>query len=198
MNKTFPMKKLIYFHGFGSSGEGSTVKTLRELLPDWTVLAPDIPVDPAEALPFINKLCQKEHPDVVVGTSMGGMYTQQMRGFKRICINPAFDISKHKDIMSEGTYEFFNPRKNGETTFAITSEIINHFEEMELYQFDGITDKEREIVYGLFADNDTTVNCEDVFLQHYKNVIHFHGEHRLNRQVIEEVLVPLIKEITRN
>ena len=57
------------------------------------------------------------------------------------------------------------------------------------------SDEDRENVYGLFADNDTTVNCEDVFCKHYKNVIHFHGEHRLNRQVIEEVLVPLIKEI---
>ncbi len=44
------MNKLIYFHGFGSSGEGGTVKTLQELLTDWVVLAPDIPVDPAEAL----------------------------------------------------------------------------------------------------------------------------------------------------
>ena len=44
------MNKLIYFHGFGSSGEGGTVKTLKELLPDWTVMAPDIPVDPAEAM----------------------------------------------------------------------------------------------------------------------------------------------------
>jgi hypothetical protein len=65
------MKKLIYFHGFGSSGEGGTVKTLRELLPEWIVLAPDIPVDPIVALPFLKDLCQTEQPDIVVGTSMG-------------------------------------------------------------------------------------------------------------------------------
>ena len=189
------MKKLIYFHGFGSSGAGSTVNTLHELLPNWTVLAPDIPVDPAEALPFLKELCKNEHPDIVMGTSMGGMYTQQMRGFKRICINPAFDISKHKDILKEGSFEFFNPRKNGDSTFTITPEIILHFAEMEAHQFDGITNDDKENVYGLFADNDTTVNCEDIFLKHYKNVVHFHGEHRLNRQVIEDVLVPLVKEI---
>lgn len=190
------MLKLIYFHGFGSSGEGSTPKTLRELLKGWTVLAPDIPVDPAEALPFLKELCKTERPDIIVGTSMGGLYAQQMRGFKRICVNPAFNLSKHKDVLCEGTYGYFNPRVDGETTFTITSEIINHFAEMEAHQFDGITDQDRGNVYGLFADNDTTVNCEDAFLQHYKNVIHFHGEHRLNRQVIEEVLVPLIQEIT--
>lgn len=190
------MNKLIYFHGFGSSGEGSTVKTLQELLRDWVVLAPDIPVDPAEALPFLEELCKKEPPDVIVGTSMGGMYAQQIRGFKRICVNPAFDLPQHKDILYEGVFDFFNPRKNGETTFTITSEIVSHFEEMEAHQFDGVTDEDREKVYGLFADNDTTVNCEDIFRQHYQNVIHFHGKHRLNRQVIEEVLVPLIKKIT--
>lgn len=172
------------------------MKTLQELLPDWVVLAPDIPVDPADALPFLKDLCQTEDPDIIIGTSMGGMYAQQMRGFKRICINPAFDLPQHTDILYEGTFNFFNPRKNGETTFTITPEIINHYNEMEAYQFDGITDEDRKNVYGLFADNDTTVNCEDIFRQHYQNVIHFHGEHRLNRQVIEDVLVPLIKEIT--
>lgn len=100
------MKKLIYFHGFGSSGEGGTVKTLRELLPDWIVLAPDIPVDPKDALPFLKDLCQTEQPDIVVGTSMGGMYAQQMRGFKRICVNPAFYMSKQSKALKEGIFEF--------------------------------------------------------------------------------------------
>ena len=190
------MKKLIYFHGFGSSGSGSTVKTLQELLPDRTVLAPDIPVDPAEALPFLKEFCKREQPDIIVGTSMGGMYAQQMHGFKRICVNPAFDLPQHKDILYEGTFDFFNPRKNGETSFTITPEVISHFAEMEAHQFAGITDEDRNNVYGLFADNDNTVNCEDIFRQHYQNVIHFHGEHRLSRQVIEAVLMPLIKEIT--
>jgi len=191
------MNKLIYFHGFGSSGEGSTVRSLRELLPEWEVLAPDIPVDPAEALPFLRDFCKREQPDVIVGTSMGGMYAQQMRGFKRICINPAFDISTHQDILREGTFEFFNPRKNGEKTFTITPDIIQHFAEMEAHQFDGITDDDREYVFGLFADNDTTVNCEPAFLQYYTNVVHIHGGHRLNREVIQQVIVPLVLELVR-
>lgn len=203
---------LLYLHGFGSSGEGSTVKTLQELLPDWLVLAPDIPVDSAEALPFLKDLCIHIRPELIVGTSMGGMYAQQMRGFKRICVNPAFYMSGchsssiitiiknflNPPLLSKGTFDFYNHRKNGDTSFTITQEIIKHYSEMETHQFDCITDEDRENVYGLFADNDTIVNCEDVFRQHYDNVIHFHGEHRLNQQVIKEVLVPLIKEITNN
>ena len=191
------MNKLIYFHGFGSSGEGSTVRTLRELLPNWTVLAPDIPVDPIEALPFLKDFCKEEQPDVIVGTSMGGMYAQQMYGFKRICVNPAFDISTHDDILKVGTFEFFNSRKNGEKTFSVTPDIIRHFTEMEAHQFDGITDYDKKYVFGFFADNDTTVNCESVFLQHYTNVIHFHGGHRLDRQTIQQVIVPLVLELVQ-
>jgi hypothetical protein len=191
------MNKLIYFHGFGSSGEGSTVRSLRELLPEWKVLAPDIPVDPAEALPFLRDFCKREQPNVIVGTSMGGMYAQQMNGFKRICVNPAFDISKHNDILKEGIFEFFAPRMNGEKTFTITKDIIQHFVEMETHQFDGVTDYDKKYVFGLFAESDTTVNCEPVFLQHYTNIIHFHGGHRLDRKIIQQVVVPLILELVR-
>ena len=185
-------KKLMYLHGFGSSAASGTVKTLRELLPDFDVVAPDIPVDPVEALPFLRGLCMNEVPDVVVGTSMGGMYAQQMRGYNRICVNPAFEMSKKSKMLTVGTHEYFKPRKDGTTHFEITSEIICHHAEMEKHQFDGITEADRKQVWGMFADNDQQVNGESLFLQYYNQVIHFSGEHRMDDRVIEDVLVPLI------
>lgn len=184
--------KLIYFHGFGSSAASGTIRTLREKLQDFEVIAPDIPVDPAEALPFLRDLCEKEQPNVVVGTSMGGMYAQQMFGFNRICVNPAFFMSKTSKVLKVGTFEFFKPRLDGQKEFTITEEIIRHFAEMEVYQFDGITHVEAEKVWGMFGNNDTQVNCEEAFLQHYHNVIHFSGGHRLDDAAINEVLIPLI------
>lgn len=190
--KSIRRKKLMYLHGFGSSAASGTVKTLRELLPDFDVVAPDIPVDPAEALPFLRGLCMNEVPDVVVGTSMGGMYAQQMRGYNRICVNPAFEMSKKSKMLTVGTHEYFKPRKDGTTHFEITSEIICHHAEMEKHQFDGITETDRKQVWGMFADNDQQVNGESLFLQYYNQVIHFCGEHRMDDRVIEDVLVPLI------
>lgn len=190
--KSIRMKKLMYLHGFGSSAASGTVKTLREFLPDFDVVAPDIPVDPAEALPFLRGLCMNEVPDVVVGTSMGGMYAQQMRGYNRICVNPAFEMSKKSKMLTVGTHEYFKPRKDGTTHFEITSEIIRHHAEMEKHQFDGITEEDRKQVWGMFADNDQQVNGESLFLQYYNQVIHFSGEHRMNDRVIEDVLVSLI------
>ena len=190
--KSIRRKKLMYLHGFGSSAASGTVKTLRELLPDFDVVAPDIPVDPVEALPFLRGLCMNEVPDVVVGTSMGGMYAQQMRGYNRICVNPAFEMSKKSKMLTVGTHEYFKPRKDGTTYFEITQEIIRNHEEMEEHQFDGITETDRKQVWGMFADNDEQVNGESLFLQYYNQVIHFSGEHRMDDRVIEDVLVPLI------
>jgi len=190
--KSIRRKKLMYLHGFGSSAASGTVKTLRELLSDFDVVAPDIPVDPAEALPFLRGLCMNEVPDVVVGTSMGGMYAQQMRGYNRICVNPAFEMSKKSKMLTVGTHEYLKPRKDGTTHFEITPEIIHNHAEMEEHQFEGITEADRKQVWGMFADNDQQVNGESLFLQYYNQVIHFSGEHRMDDRVIEDVLVPLI------
>ena len=190
--------KLIYFHGFGSSAQSGTIRTLRRMLSDFEVIAPDIPVDPADALPFLKQLCEDEQPDVVIGTSMGGMYAQQMFGFNRICVNPAFEMSTMSKVLKVGTFEYFNPRMDGETHFTITPDIIKHHADMESKQFDGVSDEEKTKVWGLFGSDDRLVNGEHIFRQYYDNVIHFNGEHRMSEEVITTVLIPLIRKITNS
>jgi predicted esterase YcpF (UPF0227 family) len=187
--------KIIYFHGFGSSGASGTVETLRRTLSEHTILAPDIPIDPIYALPYLKELCEKEQPDLIIGTSMGGMYAQQMHGFKRVCINPAFHMSTMSKALKTGTHKFFNGRKDNQKEFTITRETIQHFNQMERQQFKGITDFDKENCYGLFGINDTQVNTYDTFKKYYKKAFRFEGEHRLNDKVINKVLLPLIKEI---
>ena len=89
----FAGKKILYVHGFASSGASGTVGRIRLLLPQATVIAPDLPVDPHEALSLLKDLCVREKPDLIVGTSMGGMYTEQLSGFDRICVNPALHLA---------------------------------------------------------------------------------------------------------
>ena len=146
------MKKIMYLHGFGSSGASGTVEILRREF--WekadasrraTVVAPDIPLDPLAALPMLETLAYDEMPDLIIGTSMGGMYAQQLHGFTRICVNPAFFISKKYDILFVGKHKWMNRRKNGETEFHVTAETISHFQEMEAHQFDGVTDDDRTL-----------------------------------------------------
>lgn len=189
---------LVYFHGFASSGASGTVDLLRKIFPSATVLAPDIPVDPAEALPYLKEYCEEKHPDVIVGTSMGAMYAQQMRGFLRICVNPAFRMSTMSKTLHTGTFKFLNGRKDSQKEFRITAEIIRHFNEMERHQFDGITPEERELCYGLFGINDTTVNpvnAYNTFTKYYAHAERFEGEHQLNEKSIRHALLPLLKQL---
>lgn len=189
------MKKIVYFHGFGSSGASGTVESLRLLLPDCEILAPDIPVDPVDALPYLRAYCEENRPDLIIGTSMGGMYAQQMFGFRKICVNPAFNMSQASKVMKTGTHKFFNGRKDNQKEFTITKTTIQHFFMMERSQFKGITDFDKANTYGLFGIHDTTVNTYDLFKKYYPNARRFDGEHRLNEAVLKKVVIPLVKEI---
>ncbi|MCH5175255.1 MAG: hypothetical protein J1F40_05165 [Prevotellaceae bacterium] len=190
--------KIIYFHGFGSSHASGTVEILRRTLAEDEVLAPDIPIDPTEALPYLKDLCQQEQPDIVIGTSMGGMYAQQMRAFKRIIVNPAFNMSTMSKVLKTGEHQFFNGRYDGAKTFRITKDIIQHHNQMERQQFKDITPEQQQTCWCLVGLHDKTVtNAEALFKKHYlaEHVIRFDGEHQLNDKVIKKVLIPLIEQL---
>ena len=185
-------KKLLYIHGLSSSGMSSTAGTLRKLLPEYEVLSPDLPVNPEEAFSMLKELCEREHPYIIVGTSMGGMFTQLLKGYKRILVNPAFHVSEFMRTMI-GRQEFLNPRRDGEKHFEITPELCDAYQQLESCQFENITDFDRKYTYALFGKNDTLVNGFDEYTSHYDNAIWFDGEHRLDNSVIENILIPLIK-----
>lgn len=187
--------KIIYFHGFASSGATGTAESLRRMLPEVEVISPDIPVDPSEALPFLRALCEQEKPDLIIGTSMGAMYAQQMFGYKKICVNPSFNMSTLSKVFRTGEHKFLNGRKDSQKTFKITKEIIQKQNMMERQQFKGITPFDRENTYGLFGIHDTTVNCYDLFKKYYTKAQRFDGEHHLNEKALRTAVVPLAKMI---
>ena len=197
------MKKILYLHGFGSSGASGTVELLRKAF--WetdaahraVVLAPDIPVDPAVALPMLKELAAKERPDLVIGTSMGGWYAQQLHGFTRICVNPSFTLSKMYNVLHVGKHKWLNKRKDGATEFHVTKETIAHFQELEAHQFDGVTDEDRPLCHGLFGDEDPIgVETRPLFDLHYPGMGRvFPGGHRLNADVVSHELLPFIRSL---
>ena len=189
----FSGKKILYVHGFASSGSSGTVGRLRLLIPHATVIAPDLPVDPHEALALLKDLCAKEQPDLIVGTSMGAMYTEQLAGFDRICVNPALHLAdtilKNNGL---GTQEFHNKRQDGQTSFMVTKALLEDYRAVSDGRFSVV---EPDRVYGLFGTRDTMVNCFDEFAAHYPRTIRFDGEHRLNDHTFLWTLLPVIQWI---
>lgn len=187
--------KIIYFHGFASSGASGTVQLLRRELPQCEVLAPDIPVDPLEALPFLKEYVEQQQPDLLIGTSMGAMYAQQMRGYTRICVNPALHMSTMSKVLRTGEHPFLNRRKDNQKTFRISRDIIRHFNQMERHQFEGITERDKQQCWGLFGINDPQVNNYDTWARYYPHALRFEGEHQLNEKVLKKTVLPLIYQL---
>ena len=146
---------------------------------------------------MLRALVAKEQPALIVGTSMGGMYAQQLRGFERICVNPSFGISRLYSRFSVGRHKWLNPRQNGELTFQITKEVIAHFREMEEHQFDDLDEVDQLFCHGLFGDADAICLPErETFERHYPGCSRlFSGGHRLNAELVHHVLIPAIREL---
>ena len=156
-------KKLMYVHGFGSSAQSGTVQMLRTLMPNATVVARDIPLHPEEGLQMLKAMAAEEQPDLIIGTSMGGMYTEMLTGFDRILVNPAFEMG---DTMSKftGKQVFQNPREDGVQEFIVTKGLIKEYQEMTTHNFEHAADPdERTRVVGLFGDKDPVVHTYDLF-----------------------------------
>lgn len=94
-----------------------------------------------------------------------------------------------------GVCAFLNPRKDGATTYTITPELCNRYEEMERHQFDVITENAITKTWALFGEHDQVVNCREEYLQYYRNYKTFEGEHRLCFENIRDTVIPLAKQI---
>lgn len=190
-------KKIMYVHGFGSSGQSGTVKRLHEVLPNAEIIAEDMPLHPAKAMQLLHKLCDERRPDLIIGTSMGGMYTEMLYGYDRICVNPALQMG---DTMHEhnmmGKQVWMNPRKDGEKEFIVTKALEKEYKEITKQCFSGVTEEEKRRVFGLFGDRDPIVHTFGLFSQHYPQAIHFHGEHRMDDRSFLHGVVPVIRWIS--
>lgn len=198
--KTFPNlmvgKKIIYVHGFMSAGSTHTAQILRDYMPQATVIAPDLPIHPEEAMELLHNLVKTENPDLIIGTSMGGMYTEMLYGVDRICVNPAFQMGStitESNMMGKQVYQ--NERQDGEKEVIVTKALVKEYKEMTEQCFAQVTEEEQLKVFGLFGDEDPIVHTFDLFSEHYTQAIHFHGEHRLIEKAIFHYLMPVIRWI---
>ena len=196
------MKKVLYIHGFASAGStGSATQMRNHLYPKGVqVLSLDVPVDPIEAIAFLKDLVKTEQPDIIVATSMGAMYAEQLKGFRRILVNPSFHMARLLTFRGLGRREFRNKRQNGETDFKVDKAMIQAFQQVEKDSFKGITEEEKALVWGLFGTQDKLVNCQADFLRHYgkAQMRLFEGEHFLNDKVLSKVVMPIVERTLSN
>ena len=193
------MKKILFFHGFASSANSGNAIEMRNSLyeEDVEVKAIDIPVMPLEAMLRLKEWVKQEKPDLIVGTSMGAMYAEQMKGVKRILVNPSFDMARTLTFGGMGRREFRNKREDGAKDFKVDKEMIAQFRIIQKDSLKDITAQEKELVWGLFGRMDKLVNFQKEFLKAYgkQHFMVFEGEHYLNGKVLSHTVLPLVRDL---
>ena len=191
--------KVLYIHGFASAGStGSATQMRNHFYPKGVqVLSPDVPVEPLRAIAFLHDYVQEHKPDLIVATSMGAMYAEQLHGIRRILVNPSFHMARLLTFRGMGRQEFRNKREDGAKDFKVDKQMIAEFKEVEKQSFQGITLEEKQQVWGLFGTRDKNVNCQPDFRKHYgtTRMSLFEGEHYLNGEVLGKVIIPLAETI---
>jgi len=83
---------ILYLHGFASCGISTKTRLLKDYFGEQNVLAPDLPVDPHEAIDFIRRQIFDHDIDLIIGSSLGGFYATyfvEQYGIKTVLINPS-------------------------------------------------------------------------------------------------------------
>lgn len=102
--------KILYVHGFNSSGSSSKVDQLKKEFPNYKIVAPTLSADPSEAYgQLVSELIEDYEDTIIVGTSLGGFYSLLISNrFDIPCflINPS--LEPHKTLVKKvGKYTRF-------------------------------------------------------------------------------------------
>ena len=178
--------KILFVHGLASSGAYKLADMLRITLKA-EVVAPDVPIDPDEALEMLRALYRSEEPDLVVGLSWGGFLVHRLHGIPRALINPDLQVARLLRTMT-GVVEYLSPRRDGSTSFTITPALCDRYEALE----GPAPDAQR--LLGLFADRDELVHCADTFAALYPGrSVRYPGKHLPTFPEVKNHIAPALR-----
>lgn len=191
-------RKILFLHGFFASGACVPAVALKECLNGQAlVLTPDLPPHPREALDLIQRLCERERPDMLVGNSNGAFLAQMVaarNGIPALLGNPHFEMTR---FLAEriGSHEYKSPRANGNQRLVIGQALIDEFTELQQHQWDYCQPANEGRIWGLFGENDHLAHYEPLFLRYYKHAYHFPGGHTPTAEEVREYYAPLTEKL---
>lgn len=193
--KVLSGKTILYLHGFASSGGSGTAREIQALIPDSRVISPDLPVDPDEAYGMLCRILDDEDVDIVIGTSMGGMFANVLNGVPKVLVNPSFHVSEsmRKKI---GVVPFFKKRADGATEFEVTEELCDAYRQLERKQFASFNERDTGETFALFGTDDDVVDCHEEYEEYFGDAyMNVSCGHRLTPDVIKRDLLPVMADL---
>ena len=188
-------RKILYLHGFQSSKQSNTIKYFEQNLKNHNVYSLDLPHKPEEAIKLIGKTIKELEIDILIGTSLGGLYAYNF-DIPKICINPGFEFN-----IKAGTYPYFNERGDGEVQFDIEqtdvdylTDLVNSYKTREPFH------ELYHMSFILIGKQDTYITYDhlDEFINEYDKVVYADFEHRLPKDIAYDYVFPMIEILSKS
>jgi predicted esterase YcpF (UPF0227 family) len=181
--------KLVYFHGFGSSGNSDKSQALKDKFGEDNVWSPDLPIDATEVIHMVTEYVHsvKDYPIIFMGTSLGGFYANyfaQKFDCPCILINPAINpgqsltraLGENKNYASGLTFELTQQHLDKWTVMAdsilddVNGALINLFVALD----DEVIDAEKMIAaFPYYHYQKTFETGGHRFSAHWPEVVDF-------------------------
>lgn len=192
------MKTILFLHGFFASGSCIPAIALHEAFEGRVrVITPDLPIHPKEALTFVQQLCDKEKPDLLVGNSNGSFLAQIIApivGIPALLGNPHLEMTEFLKPRI-GEHQYKSPRMDGKQNFVIDGALISEFEELQKEQFKNVSPYWKDKIWGIFGEQDSLAHYKPLFLKYYTNAYSFPGGHTPTAEEVKTWYVPLIEKM---
>lgn len=121
---------MMYIHGFMSGANGAKQGQLqRHFKNRYRVIAPELDADPDKSLETINELIEKENPEIIIGTSLGGWMTLMCDSgdAELVIVNPSTTPTLTLSRWLNEPQTYFCPRLDGVQTYTLTPETLEKY-----------------------------------------------------------------------
>ena len=121
----------IYVHGLASGAAGTTINSLARKFKQYRWITTDFGENIETNVAMLNCLICQENPELIVGTSMGGLtvlYADAPNAIKVVC-NPALSIADCvRHTIGLGKHNYFCERIDGLQSFELTNEMCCNYD----------------------------------------------------------------------
>ena len=148
---------VMYIHGFRSGANGSKRDQLQEYFGErYKVIAPEVDADPEKSLVKINEIIEREKPEIIIGTSLGGWMTLMCDSdhAQLVVVNPCTDPAMTLGQWKGQELPYFCKRLDGMQTYTLTQEVLDKYKHYDIEK--AIKEKEGRI-HALCSSSDELI-----------------------------------------
>lgn len=121
------MAYALYIHGMGSGAKSGTTSSLGHYLSRYEWLCPELPLDPLQAIAILHDYEQVFQPDLIVGTSVGGLFTLFLDAPTKVTVNATYNIDTTLRRLGYGKHKYHCEREDGATEYTIDEPLVQAY-----------------------------------------------------------------------